>query len=106
MPPRKLFNSSQRIFDSPEYRKWRKEVRKRDNYQCQFPNCSKRTKIQCHHIQKWADNSFLRFSKDNGICLCKEHHDFIKGKEEVYAPLFINIVQQKTREQLQKKVKK
>jgi len=105
MPPRRTFNYT-RLWESPEYIKWRKDVRKRDKYKCQFPNCISKTKIQCHHIQKYADNVLLRFATNNGICLCKEHHEFVRGKEEIYAPLFMNIVQANIRAELEKKAKK
>lgn len=102
MPPKRAWHTiPNRQFDSPEYTKWRKDVRKRDKAKCQFPACQSRIKIQCHHIQKYADNPLLRFATNNGICLCKEHHDFIRGKEEIYAPLFMNIVQANTRTQLE-----
>lgn len=83
---------SLRDWNSPEYKKFRATVRKRDGGKCRWPKCNNIKKIHVHHIRLWKYNPRLRFDVNNGICLCKMHHDFIKGKEELYAKLFLDII--------------
>lgn len=82
-----------RFYDDPRYKAWRAKVRKRDSYMCQWPNCGSRIKLQAHHIRRWADSVLLRFNVDNGITLCRKHHDRIKGKEVHYARFLMLLVQ-------------
>lgn len=77
-----------RNHNDPEYKKWRKLIKKRDNYTCQWPHCNSRKKIHVHHILKWADYPGLRYHPNNGISLCKIHHDLIKNDEESYYSTF------------------
>ena len=81
-----------RNYNDPEYKKWRKSIRKRDNGSCQWPKCSKKIGIQVHHILPWSQYPGLRYHIDNGICLCKFHHKFIKDNETSYASLFLKII--------------
>lgn len=63
--------------DSPKLVKWRREVRQRDNYTCQYPGCGKHSKrIDVHHIAKKSERPDLKFEASNGVCLCREHHDW------------------------------
>lgn len=79
---------------TPEYWRWRAKVLKRDKHRCQFPGCTTpKTKLQVHHIIRYADTSYLRWSEKNGLTLCRTHHDSIKGKEHHYVILFTMIVQ-------------
>lgn len=84
-----------RNFHSPEYKAWRVAVYKRDKFTCQWPNCTMKNKLNAHHIKNWAEFPGLRFEVDNGITLCKHHHDSIKGMEEIYAASFLRIVASK-----------
>ena len=45
-----------------------------------------------HHIKRWVDCPGLRFDINNGITLCRAHHDMIKGDEHVYESVFFKIV--------------
>lgn len=83
-----------RNYNDPQYKKWRQNVRKRDNNTCQWPHCNCKKKLQAHHIHKWADFPGLRYNTSNGITLCKYHHDLIKNDEDSYAPFFLKLVQQ------------
>lgn len=81
-----------RNYDDPQYKKWRKAVAKRDGFACQWPGCGCNQRLRFHHIRRWADFPNLRFELDNGITLCKYHHDLIWGEEEMYARMLQGIV--------------
>jgi predicted restriction endonuclease len=86
------FRDSKRDYREVAYKKWRVDVLKRDGHKCQWMGCKATTKLQCHHIKKWATIPSLRYCVPNGITLCKEHHTFIKGREEQFEPLFYKII--------------
>jgi hypothetical protein len=81
-----------RNFDDPQYKKWRKQVYTRDKFQCRWPNCNSKKRLNAHHIKTWAGFPGLRFDPNNGITLCKAHHDLIKGMEEEYSFSFLMIL--------------
>jgi predicted restriction endonuclease len=81
-----------RDYGDPQYKKWRKSIYSRDKYKCRWPNCCLKRKLNAHHIRKWADFPHLRFDINNGITLCKYHHDLIKGNEEIYETSFLRIL--------------
>ncbi len=57
----------------PEYNEWRQAIFEIDNYTCQ--KCGEIGGRLCaHHIEGYANNKELRISLDNGITLCKKHH--------------------------------
>jgi len=65
---------------SLEYKKWRKDVYRRDNYTCQL--CDKiGGMLNAHHIRKWSEYPKLRFDINNGITYCEKCH--IKIHEEI-----------------------
>ena len=78
--------------NSPEYKAWRKAVLKRDKNKCQMPGCTRRRKLQTHHIQRFADAPFLRNVVSNGITLCGSHHYQIRNDERNYIVMFMEIV--------------
>lgn len=82
----------ERNYNDPIYKKWRVDVGKRDGFACQWPGCGCTQRLRFHHIKRWADYPALRFEVDNGITLCKKHHDDIWGKEEDYEKLFYTII--------------
>lgn len=84
-----------RNYDDPQYKKWRKFIRKRDNSTCQWPNCYSRQKIHVHHIMPWSTFPSLRYDTNNGICLCKTHHSLIKNNEEAYCGFFYRVLSHK-----------
>lgn len=58
-----------------EYRKWRKEVLKRDNNTCK--RCGSNNKLEAHHIRPFVTNPDLAFETFNGITLCKDCHKYV-----------------------------
>lgn len=81
-----------RNYQDPQYKYWRKLIYKRDNFTCQWPGCRSNIKLNAHHIYKWADFPGLRFHPDNGITLCRFHHDNIKGLEDSYSQFFTRLI--------------
>ena len=96
-------NNKKRNFDDPAYKAWRRAVYKRDGYKCQWPGCKCRGRIFAHHILTWAVYPSLRFSVNNGITLCKEHHDMVTGKEDDYVRALSNILLQQARKKNDKR---
>ena len=84
-----------RHYQDPLYKEFRQNVLNRDNYMCQWHGCNSKTKLNVHHIKTWAQYPALRFAKDNGITLCKKHHNVIKGLEHIYEAIFFKIVASK-----------
>lgn len=83
---------NRRLYDK-QYKDWIKKIFARDRFKCQWPDCNKaKGRLNAHHIKKWADYPGLRFHLDNGITLCKYHHDLIKSNEENYEMMFFKII--------------
>jgi len=83
-------------YESKNYSNVKKRVRKRDNFTCQM--CGRKlhpTQTKIHHIQTYADNPRLRECEKNLICLDRECHDKIKGKEQYYIQYFMRKVREK-----------
>lgn len=85
-----------RNLQARQYTQWRQQVFKRDNFRCRMPRCKnkhkKRQAIQAHHIRRWADSPSLRYRVSNGITLCRDCHEKIKGLEKLYERLFTTIL--------------
>lgn len=63
-----------------EYKKWRKDVLKRDNYICQM--CGKSNSNIVHHKVRFRDcydDKNLVYDTENGVCLCKRCHKIAHG---------------------------
>jgi len=99
---RKYKESTSRNFKDPKYVEWKKAVKTRDNYTCQWPGCLKRSRLQVHHIKTWAKYPHLRFTVGNGVTLCKFHHDSIKNKEEIYESFFLKLLEWQMLEKIKK----
>ena len=61
-----------RMKKSPEYRKWRTRVFKRDNYTCWI--CEMKGYLQPHHLKSFTFYPKLAFNINNGLTLCKFCH--------------------------------
>lgn len=74
------------------YKEWREAVSKRDGYKCK--NCGSGYKCEAHHIIKYADSVSLRYVLSNGILLCRNCHNEIWGKEELYIEKFKRLIRE------------
>jgi 5-methylcytosine-specific restriction endonuclease McrA len=81
-----------RNYHDPTYADWRKRILKRDGRKCRMPGCKCKTRLQVHHIRKWASAHALRYELSNGITLCYNCHKSITGKEIYYEKLFMEII--------------
>ncbi len=78
-------------------------VRQRDGNRCQMPDCGSRSRIEVHHIRRFADTGHGRLNPDNAVCLCKACHTKITGYEHVYAPILNKIVMENKEKQKNKR---
>ena len=70
----------QDIRKSPEYQRWRREVRHRDENTCRI--CTVQRNLHVHHIKPLEKYTEFATDLDNGITLCGNCHAFLSGKEE------------------------
>jgi len=78
--------------DSPIYRKWSLDVKKRDNFKCRIGNKDCCGKLESHHILMWAYFPELRYDVNNGITLCHFHHPFKHSEVERLSPFFKELI--------------
>lgn len=82
-----------RDYNDPRYKAWRKKIFARARGRCQMPNCNSGDKrLNAHHIKRWADFPALRFSPENGVALCRTHHDSVTDHEEEWEAVFRGVV--------------
>ena len=81
-----------RNFDDPVYKEWRRKVYARDKYTCQYPGCGAKKNLHAHHIRKWAEYPLLRFDPNNGITLCYKCHKKVQNREDYFMAMFLNIL--------------
>lgn len=70
----------QDIRKSPEYQRWRREVKHRDKNTCRI--CAVQRNLHVHHIKPLEKYTEFATDLDNGITLCGNCHAFLSGKEE------------------------
>jgi hypothetical protein len=69
---------------SEEYKNWRQEVYKRDNFTCQLCGATD-APLNAHHIRPWHKYKSLRFEIWNGITLCADPcHASVSGFEVLW----------------------
>lgn len=62
--------------NTSEYKKWRQDVLKRDNYTCQ--RCGRKdVKLHAHHIERFHDCVEKRTDVSNGVTLCEDCHRLV-----------------------------
>ena len=68
------------IRKSPEYQRWKREVRQRDGDACRI--CGVHLNLHIHHIKPLEKYPDFATEFDNGITLCGNCHALLRGKEE------------------------
>ena len=69
----------ERFMQTKEYKNWRSEVFKRDNYTCHLCN-TRGYKLVAHHIKNYSEYLELRVDINNGIKLCEKCHTEFHNK--------------------------
>src|SRR5947209_1950789 len=69
--------------------RWRREVLKRDEGTCRF--CRSTRNLEVHHITSFADEP-TSWKIKNGLTLCRDCHEEVRGREKAWAPFFAAIV--------------
>ena len=69
---------------------WRELIFKRDSYACQLCR-NTGIPLEAHHIIPFSKFPKFRYTKNNGITLCKVCHLNIRGNEWLYIPKFANL---------------
>ena len=70
----------QDIRKSPEYKRWRRDIRLRDEDACRI--CGVHLNLHIHHIKPLEKYRDFATEIDNGITLCGNCHALLRGKEE------------------------
>lgn len=70
----------QDIRKSPEYKRWRQEIKQRDGDACRV--CEVHLNLHVHHIKPLEKYPDFATEIDNGITLCGNCHALLRGKEE------------------------
>lgn len=79
------------VRSSAEYKKWHREVLKRDFYRCR--SCgAKPKKLEVHHIVPFKESKELRMEVQNGITLCHDCHNETRGRELDFLPKFFALL--------------
>ena len=55
-------------------RQWARAVKDRDGYTCQACGVTQR-RLVSHHVYDYATHPELRYTIENGVCLCRRCHD-------------------------------
>ena len=83
---------------NPSQKKWSREVRERDMWQCQMPECECEGKdlIMAYRFVA-CTNQVSRYDINNGVALCPKCLDRIlqNGLEGYYQSVFTDIVRRK-----------
>jgi hypothetical protein len=83
----KLRKADDRRFDYA-HKDWIKAVRTRDHNKCKISDETCGGRIETHHILNWIDFPEQRYSVNNGITLCRNHHPRGRVKEYKLSPYF------------------
>lgn len=84
-----LTPARQRIYASAEWRKFSREVRKRDKV-CRL--CASDTELQIHHIDPYSDCPLLVMDLGNVILLCGRCHRGMQRKEKRWKRKLLQIL--------------
>lgn len=93
---------AKRNFDDPKYIAWRNAVFARDGYVCQLTG-KKGGRLEAHHIRRVADRPDLTHAISNGITLSQEAHELVTGREDQFIEQFEKIIEEKMKNQRNKR---
>jgi 5-methylcytosine-specific restriction endonuclease McrA len=74
-----------------EYKKWRKDVLKRDNYTCK--ECGSKQKLNAHHIIPRREDKNNICDINFGITLCEPCHQKTYFRESDFAEKYFSLIQ-------------
>ena len=74
------------------YKGWRRDVYRRDRYECRIDNGDCSGRIEAHHILSWREFLEVRYNVSNGITLCRFHHPRVRKEEKLLIPAFQGLV--------------
>lgn len=77
-----LWDGGQNERVNANYVEWHKAVLGRDRFHCRI--CHARSKLEAHHIQRFATHPDRRWVVDNGLTLCHDCHIGFRHHEEEY----------------------
>ena len=72
-----------------EYKKWIRQIKKRDNYTCRL--CGSKKSVEANHIIPFRKDKY-NYDLMNGITLCRKCHSKTFLKEEKYYHVFKEIL--------------
>lgn len=81
--------------DSPGYKSWHLSILVRDMGRCRWcDSLGQRNynNIEVHHIIPFAVNPDLATNINNGIALCKTHHNLTRGRENQFAEFLSSLL--------------
>jgi len=78
-----------------QYKKWRKDVFERDNFQCK--ECGALNNLNAHHITPIRENSLRFYDISNGITLCESCHQKTYFREFNFAKKYFSLIQNTTK---------
>lgn len=70
----------QRMYSSGEWRRLRRQLRKRAHGRCE--QCGSEHQLHIHHVKSWAEHPELRLELSNLVLLCRDCH-IAKHRREV-----------------------
>jgi hypothetical protein len=84
-----------RGYGRTEYKEWKIAILARDGGKCRLcedEGTVNRKRLQIHHIIPYSIRPDLEFNTDNGIALCKKHHDLMRNKEDEWAEQLAKLI--------------
>ncbi len=80
--------------DDPKWKAIRFAAFSRDLFTCQLCLIQKK-QLECHHIKRKSEFPNLKYVLSNLISLCKECHESVTNREELFCEQFQKIISQK-----------
>lgn len=75
-------------------REFKRKIKERDGYQCQFPDCQEKKDLVVHHV---LYTGFANF-EEACVCLCRAHNGIVNKDKEKWKSYFMNKIHYKLME--------